>query len=212
MSELEIPKRITIAKLQRKGVIGLLGKLTQGFWHLYSRWYLGPQFAHFGSGTVIRKPLFISNPGGISIGSNSFVRDGVRLEVVDRRNQEPGRLSIGNNVDIEQNVHIVACGNVFIDDDVCITAGVAIVDTSHPFGHSGDGNRAGRVGSGDARVYIGKRVFIGVGSVILPNVTIGDNSVIGAGSVVTHDIPANTVAVGAPARVIKQIPVLPTDG
>jgi maltose O-acetyltransferase len=43
-------------------------------------------------------------------------------------------------------------------------------------------------------------------------VTIGDNSVIGAGSVVTHDIPANTVAVGAPARVIKQIPVLPTDG
>lgn len=52
------------------------------------------------------------------------------------------------------------------------------------------------------RVTIGNRVFIGAESVVLPGVTIGDDVVIGANSTVTHDIPANSVAVGSPARVI----------
>ena len=52
------------------------------------------------------------------------------------------------------------------------------------------------------RVTIGDRVFIGAESVVLPGVTIGDDVVIGANSTVTHDIPANSVAVGSPARVI----------
>ena len=54
-------------------------------------------------------------------------------------------------------------------------------------------------------VHIGKGVWIGSSSVILPEVTIGDNAVIGAGSVVTKDIPADMIAVGSPARVIKSI-------
>ena len=52
------------------------------------------------------------------------------------------------------------------------------------------------------RVNIGNNVFIGAESVVLPGVTIGDNVIIGANSTVTHDIPANSVAVGSPARVI----------
>ena len=52
------------------------------------------------------------------------------------------------------------------------------------------------------RVTIGNNVFIGAESVVLPGVTIGDNVIIGANSTVTHDIPANSVAVGSPARVI----------
>lgn len=52
------------------------------------------------------------------------------------------------------------------------------------------------------RVTIGNRVFIGAETVVLPGVTIGDDVVIGANSTVTHDIPANSVAVGSPARVI----------
>lgn len=54
-------------------------------------------------------------------------------------------------------------------------------------------------------VTIGNNVFVGVGTIILPNVTIGDNCVIGAGAVVTRDIPPNSVAVGVPARVIKTV-------
>jgi acetyltransferase-like isoleucine patch superfamily enzyme len=51
--------------------------------------------------------------------------------------------------------------------------------------------------------YIGKNTFIGVGAIILPGVNIGDEVIIGAGAVVTKDIPSNTIAVGNPARVIK---------
>ena len=53
-------------------------------------------------------------------------------------------------------------------------------------------------------VKIGKRCWIGVNSIILPGVTIGDNVIIGAGSVVTSDIPSNMIAVGSPARVIRK--------
>ena len=54
-------------------------------------------------------------------------------------------------------------------------------------------------------IHIGKRCWIGAGAVILPGVTIGDNTVIGAGSVVTKDIPANVVAAGNPCRVLREI-------
>lgn len=54
-------------------------------------------------------------------------------------------------------------------------------------------------------VHIGKNCWLGAGVIVLPGVTIGDNSVIGAGSIVTKDIPANVVAVGNPCRVLREI-------
>lgn len=54
-------------------------------------------------------------------------------------------------------------------------------------------------------IHIGRNVWIGSGSQIMPGITIGDNSVIGAGSVVTHDIPENVVAFGVPCQVIREI-------
>jgi acetyltransferase-like isoleucine patch superfamily enzyme len=53
---------------------------------------------------------------------------------------------------------------------------------------------------------IGRNVFIGTGSIVLKGVHIGDNSVIGACSVVTHDIPGNTIAAGNPCRVVRPLP------
>ena len=54
-------------------------------------------------------------------------------------------------------------------------------------------------------IHIGKNCWLGAGVIVVPGVTIGDNSVIGAGAVVTKDIPANVVAVGTPARVLRKI-------
>lgn len=54
-------------------------------------------------------------------------------------------------------------------------------------------------------IRIGKNCWLGAGTVVVPGVTIGDNSVIGAGSVVVKDIPANSIAVGNPCRVIREI-------
>ncbi len=57
----------------------------------------------------------------------------------------------------------------------------------------------------NAEIHIGKNCWLGAGVKVMPGVTIGDNTVIGAGSVVTHDIPANVVAVGVPCRVMREI-------
>ena len=54
-------------------------------------------------------------------------------------------------------------------------------------------------------IKIGKNVWIGSNAAVLPGVTIGDNAVIGAGAVVTKDVPANRIAAGVPAKVIKRI-------
>ena len=54
-------------------------------------------------------------------------------------------------------------------------------------------------------MHIGKNCWLGAGVVVLPGVTIGDNTVIGAGSIVTKDIPANVVAVGNPCKVLREI-------
>lgn len=90
-----------------------------------------------------------------------------------------------------------------IGDQVTITAGVKLIThdaSSRLFrrdlpGSSPYGNRFGRI-------LIQNNCFIGMDSIILPDVKIGPNSIVGAGSVVVHDIPPNTVAAGVPARVI----------
>lgn len=198
-------------KLRRRGVLGVFAKLSTWYWRVKSRLYYAPQFEAFGRGVTIRKPILILNPRGIAIGGNTFIRDGARLEVVDRPGEAPGRLSIGRNVDIEQNVHIVACSEVVIGDDCCITAGCSIVDATHPFDVPIGTNRASVLSPGESHVRIGAGVFIGIGSTVLPGVTIGDHAYIGAGSVVTHDIPADAVALGAPARVIRIVQPLSAD-
>ncbi|MFT5726125.1 MAG: acetyltransferase-like isoleucine patch superfamily enzyme [Desulforhopalus sp.] len=90
-------------------------------------------------------------------------------------------------------------GKIIIGKNSHITYGCILL--SH------DGSAKQRIPGADGlgQVVIGDNVFVGVGSIILPNVTIGDNSVIGAGSVVSKDIPANVVAVGNPAKVIKHL-------
>ena len=86
---------------------------------------------------------------------------------------------------------------ISIGDDCTITDGVIIL------AHDASMNRHMKhVEIG--KVIIGNKTFVGVNSVILPNVQIGNNVIIGAGSVVTHNIPNNSVAVGCPARVIKK--------
>ncbi|WP_326494039.1 acyltransferase [Arthrobacter sp. MMS18-M83] len=147
--------------------------------------------------------MALINPRQVEIGNNCFIRDGARFEVVNRPNQKPGSLRIGNNVTIEQNVHIIACDSVVIEDEVCITPRCTIVDATHPVGTSNSGNRGRILSDEPTFVKISRRVFLGANVVILPNVTIGENSIIGAGSVVSHDIPPNCVAAGSPAKVIR---------
>ena len=113
----------------------------------------------------------------------------------------------GKNIKIGKNVFINACcrfqdqGGIEIGDGSLIGHNTTIATLNHDF------NAAKRANLHPSPVKIGKKVWIGSDCTILPGVEIGDGAVIGAGSVVTKNVPASSVAVGNPARVIKQIEI-----
>ena len=113
----------------------------------------------------------------------------------------------GKNIKIGKNVFINACcrfqdqGGIEIGDGSLIGHNTTIATLNHDF------NPDKRANLHPSPVKIGKNVWIGSDCTILPGVEIGDGAVIGAGSVVTKNVPANSIAVGSPARVIKQIEI-----
>jgi acetyltransferase-like isoleucine patch superfamily enzyme len=109
-------------------------------------------------------------------------------------------VSIGKNVFLGKYCVIddTFCELIAIEDRVVISFGVTIVVHDDSKGEV-------------SPVIIKKGVFLGTRSVILPGVTIGKNSIVGAGAVVTRDVPADTVVGGVPARVIKKIKTINTD-
>jgi len=108
---------------------------------------------------------------------------------------------VGRNFYANFNLSVVDDGEVFIGDYVMIAPNVTISTTGHPI-HPSFRDKGAQF---SLPVHIGDHVWIGSNVVIMPGVTIGENCVIGAGSVVTHDIPANSVAVGVPCRVMREI-------
>ncbi|MBU3875039.1 sugar O-acetyltransferase [Faecalicatena sp. AGMB00832] len=108
---------------------------------------------------------------------------------------------LGKNVYLNFNATLVDDANIYIGDGTMIAPNVTIIAASHPISPK---LRAEGYGCNEP-VYIGKNVWIASNVTILPGVHIGDNSVIGAGAVVTKDIPANVLAVGSPGRVLREI-------
>jgi acetyltransferase-like isoleucine patch superfamily enzyme len=177
--------------------------------HLWRRFigvvYYRRIFASFGEGSALYKPLLLSNTQYIHIGKNVLIREGARLEGIVINPSNPSSLYIGNNVNIEQNVHIICHHRVAIASNVSIAPMCSIMDTTHPFDGIGEAKVGNLLQDDDAVVEIGDGSWIGIGAVILPNVRIGKRCVIGANAVVTRDIPDRSVAVGSPARVIRTI-------
>jgi galactoside O-acetyltransferase len=108
---------------------------------------------------------------------------------------------MGNHVYANFNLTLVDDGNIYIGNDVMFGPNVTIVTAGHPV----EPHLRKRAFQYNADVRIDNNVWIGAGAIVLPGVTIGENSVIGAGSVVTRDIPANVVAVGNPCRILREI-------
>lgn len=108
-------------------------------------------------------------------------------------------ISIGKNVFINHACSFLDLGGITIEDNVLIGPKVNLITENHPL------DPADRRALVCKPIFLKRNVWIGAAATILPGVTIGENAVIAAGAVVTKDIPANTVAGGLPAKIIKPI-------
>ena len=167
-------------------------------------------FGSFGPGSLLRTPLLLQNPQFMHIGCGVSIRDGVRMQSIQTNPQKTPLLRIGDGTMIEQFAHIICHNRVIIGSNVAIAPMCGIVDATHPWMESlFVANPGAQILDDDGFVEIGDGTFVGMGSVILPNVRIGRRCYIGANSVVASDIPDYSMAAGTPARVIRtHIPLL----
>lgn len=161
-------------------------------------------FGHYGRNIYIFPGVHIIRPRFISIGDNVTIGRGTDIYVhPTRSNLENYMIRISNNVHIGSYNIIGARESIILEDNVLIGPHVMIGDHSHQYENIEIPIKLQRPTEG-APVRIERDSWIGANVFILPNVTIGRHSVIGANSVVNRDIPPYSVAVGAPARVIKR--------
>lgn len=155
----------------------------------------------------IHQGVTILNPQYIEIQDNTGIQKGSRITAINKRDNRVfvPNLRIGKNVSIGFYNHITCINEVVIEDDVLIGSRVTITDNSHGMSKGKDielrPNKRPLFSKGG--VYISKNVWIGDGVVILPNVRIGEGAIIGAGAIVTKDVPCNSIVVGTKASVIS---------
>ncbi|CDE60606.1 uncharacterized protein BN657_02244 [Fusobacterium sp. CAG:439] len=107
------------------------------------------------------------------------------------------KVKIGNNVVVMNGSLMMASGGITIEDNTMLAANVQLISNNHDLDE--------RTIITCLPIHIKKNCWIGAGTTILRGVTIGENSVVGAGSVVTKDVPDNVIVAGNPAKIIKNI-------
>jgi acetyltransferase-like isoleucine patch superfamily enzyme len=178
------------------------------FNQLYFIW-LKREFKFVGIGVGISRPMYLRGGKYITIGNGFSCDERLQLDAIDAFLDDKfiPEIVIGDNVSIQKDCHIGAINKIHIGNNVLLASKVYISDHSH-----GEVNLEALKLSPEKRklfskgpVIIKDNVWIGEGVVVLPGVTIGENSIIGANAVVTRSIPKNTLAAGNPAKVIREI-------
>ena len=111
--------------------------------------------------------------------------------------------SIGKRCKISS--HTFVCEGVTIEDNVFIGHGVTFINDSYPRATTAEGNLQTEADWKVERTVIKKNASIGSGATLLSNITVGENAIVGAGSVITKSVPPNAVVAGNPARVLRYI-------
>lgn len=158
---------------------------------------------------AIGKNIILRNPQYISCGKNVVIGDESKLLCWDSYGEEQysnlPEIQIGDNFHATRNFTIQCAQKVVIGRNVLVASNVFIIDYNHglnPLTMSYLENPLIRGG-----VFVDDGVWIGNDVIVLPNVHIGKKSIIGAGSVVTKDIPEYCIAVGNPAKVVKKFDI-----
>jgi len=176
-----------------------------GLARLFKNWLLTRIL--FPSARLVRFPIYVRGRSAMKLGEGLTTGVNVRLDAFAHYGSFPV-LHIGRHVQINDSVHIGAIEQVVIGDHTLIASRVFISDHNH-----GNYQISGTASAPDIPpadrplsskpVHIGRNVWLGEQVCILPGVTIGDGAIVGANSVVTRDVPPNSIAAGNPARVIR---------
>jgi acetyltransferase-like isoleucine patch superfamily enzyme len=145
-------------------------------------------------GRGVKLSKFI-NLYGCTIGDNTKIGAFVEIQK---------NATVGKNCKISS--HTFICEGVTIEDDAFIGHNVAFINDSYPRATAPGGGMKTENDWKVERTLVKKGASIGSGSTILANVVIGENAIVGAGSVVTKDVPANTIVAGNPAKILRSIP------
>ncbi|MGI9621806.1 MAG: acyltransferase [Acidimicrobiales bacterium] len=163
------------------------------------------RFASFGQGSIICfPPATLFGERAIRIGDGTIIAPNVSLSAGIGPDQEllsDRIVEIGHRVLIGRGSSIVGHSNIVVEDDVFFGPNVYVTDQNH--GAESPDLPIGRQSAPEAPVRIGWGSWLGTNVAVMPGVTIGRRVSVGAGSVVTRDLPDDCVAVGAPARVVE---------
>ena len=171
--------------------------------------FVSSRFKKLGVGARVVHPYYIYGQWNIEVGKYFSADQNFWMEAIESYGEQKCEPSIyiGDNVRINRNCHIGAIDSITIGNGVLLGSNILITDHAH-----GDSTSSQQLIPPTQRplyskgpVVIGNNVWIGDNAVILPNVTLGDGCIVGAGAVVTKSFPAGSVIGGNPARLLKQV-------
>lgn len=169
----------------------------EGWW---MRHFLAPQFEALGEGARVGRPWHVQVMGpGISAGRHVQMHAErhlpIRLSTWARPDRPPPRITIGNYALIMPGVMLNAALSIEIGEGSMLASQVMISDSDWH-----DRYDRTREPDTNAPVTLARNVWVGLRAIVCKGVTIGENSIVGAGSIVTRDVPANVVVAGNPSR------------
>ena len=190
-------------------MFSLLKRIIKGAFLRVYTWAVCQGLKYCGIGVRVLPNIYWRNKQYISLGNKCYIGPDCRIEAWDKYKdtQYAPEIILGNDVRINSTCHIGAIHRVIIKDQCLLGSHVMIIDHSHGKNsleelsiHPSERDLYSK-----GEVIIGERVWLCENVVILQGVHIGDGAVIGANAVVTKDVPANCVAAGNPARIIKRM-------
>ena len=159
-------------------------------------------FGSFGPGSYIVPPARVTMPEAIHIGAGVTINEHSWISVVEAVPGHTPKLTIGDGTIIDRMLHIACVGEIEIGEDVLIAERTLIGDTYHDY--TDPDAHIVKQAVAPRKVTIERRAHLGLNVIVMPGVTIGEEALVGAGAVVTRDVPPRTVVVGNPARVVRR--------
>jgi len=191
--------------LKGKSVTGVVNKINNkiGIWRLLKQYYM-IQGVKFGIKTYFKGWPIVKNNGTMVIGNRVIFEsfpDGEFCKTRIITNFKDSKIEVGSGSTL-RGTTIWASTEITIGDNFLSAPYVWIVDND---AHGVELGKRENKYAKSAPIKIGKNVWVGYHAMVLKGVTIGDNSIIAAGAIVTKDIPPNSIAAGVPAKVVKTL-------